>query len=74
MEARPSLSEPGSPAPHTALDPELVERKIERYFELCDLAQELGLAGIKHRHPEATPSSSVPADFRPQQVNRHCAA
>ena len=55
MEDRPSLSEPGSSAPRTALDPELVKRKIQRYFELCDLAQELALAGIKHRHPEATP-------------------
>ena len=55
MEDRPSQSEPGSPAPRTALDPDLVERKIQRYFELCDLAQELALAGIKHRHPEATP-------------------
>ena len=55
MEDRPSLSEPGSPVPHKALDPELVARKIQRYFELCDLAQELALAGIKHRHPEATP-------------------
>ena len=55
MENRPSQSESGSPLPHTVPDPELVERKIQRYFELCDLAQELALAGIKHRHPEATP-------------------
>ncbi|MBS0264756.1 MAG: hypothetical protein JSS02_22670 [Planctomycetes bacterium] len=55
MEDHPSISAPESPVPHPAVDPELVARKIQRYFELCDLSQELALAGIKHRHPEATP-------------------
>lgn len=36
-------------------DPELVERKLAQFFELCEFAKELALAGIKYRHPEAGP-------------------
>jgi hypothetical protein len=50
MENQPDVMEStGGPA-RPALDPQLVARKIDRYFELCDLAQELAIAGIKYRH------------------------
>lgn len=55
MEDQPAAIETSSPPPRPALDPQVVARKIERYFELCDLAQELAIEGIKHRHPDATP-------------------
>ncbi len=35
------------------IDPQVAARKIEQYFELCDLSMELALEGIKYRHPEA---------------------
>ena len=55
MEDSPATIEGISPPRRPTLDPIVVARKIERYFELCDLAQELAIAGIKHRHPDATP-------------------
>jgi hypothetical protein len=38
------------------LDPKVVSRKVEQFFELCEMAKELALEGIKHRHPEASPA------------------
>ena len=35
------------------IDPQTAQRKIERYFELCELSMDLALEGIKHRHPHA---------------------
>jgi hypothetical protein len=55
MDSQPASHEPGSQPPRPALDPQIVARKIERYFESCDLAQELAMAGIRHRHPDAIP-------------------
>ena len=55
MDDPPATIESNSPPSRPALDPQVVARRIERYFELCDLAQELAIAGIKHRHPDATP-------------------
>lgn len=55
MDKPPAAIAPASPPPRPTLDPDVVARKIERYFELCDLAQELAIAGIKYRHPDATP-------------------
>jgi hypothetical protein len=37
------------------LDPKLVARKLEQFFELNELATEAALAGIRYRHPEASP-------------------
>jgi hypothetical protein len=55
MDAQRATNEVRPQPPRPVLDPQLVERKIARYFELCDLAQELAMAGIKHRHPDASP-------------------
>ncbi len=55
MENQPAAIEASSPLPRPALDSQLVARKIERYFELCDLARELAMAGIKYRHPDSSP-------------------
>lgn len=35
------------------VDPQVVQKKLERYFELCELSMELALEGIRYRHPEA---------------------
>ncbi len=39
-----------------APDAQLVARKVDQFFELCELATELALEGIKLRHPEAGPA------------------
>jgi len=38
-----------------APDPQTVARKLDQFFELCELGKELALEGIKFRHPDATP-------------------
>jgi hypothetical protein len=48
----PEQHENCSPPP-TAPDPQLVARKVDQFFELCGLAEELALEGIKLRHLEA---------------------
>jgi hypothetical protein len=40
----------------TPPDPQIVARKVEQFFELCQLTKELALAGIKYRHPNASPA------------------
>jgi len=35
------------------IDPQVAQKKLERYFELCELSMELALEGIKYRHPDA---------------------
>jgi hypothetical protein len=42
--------------PRAVPDPQLVARKVDQFFELCELAKELALEGIKHRHPAAGPA------------------
>jgi hypothetical protein len=58
-------------------DSQLVEKKIEQFFELCELAKELALEGIKHRHPDAGPAdlrrlfAERLAVFRESKWRRH---
>ncbi len=35
-------------------NPEAAARKLMRYFELLDTSRQLALAGLRHRHPNAT--------------------
>jgi hypothetical protein len=35
-------------------DPETVARKLDQFFELCELGKELALEGIRYRHPNAS--------------------
>ena len=37
------------------MDPKLIAKRLERYIDLTEVCAELGMAGIKYRHPEATP-------------------
>ena len=37
-------------------DPETVARKLDQFFELCELGKELALEGIRYRHPDASPA------------------
>jgi hypothetical protein len=52
-EYSPSEQHKTCPPSPCALDPQVVARKVDQFFELCDLAQELALEGIKLRHPNA---------------------
>ena len=41
------------------LDPKEVERKLQAWFELCQFAKELSLAGLKHENPAASRAELV---------------
>lgn len=56
MPIEPDDSAPPIPPPPRKIDQKEVARKIARFFELHELATELALAGIRHRHPEASPA------------------
>jgi hypothetical protein len=77
METPHNDPQPDSRPPRAAPDPQLVARQLDRFFELCELAKELALEGIRYRHPEASPAelnrllAARLAVFREDKWRRH---
>lgn len=77
METPQDDPHPDCRPPRGVLDPQLVARKLDRFFELCELSKELALEGIRYRHPEASPAevkrllAERLAVFREDKWRRH---
>jgi hypothetical protein len=56
MQPQPHQLGGGSKTSAVPPDPHTVARKVNQFFELCELSKELALAGIKYRHPDASPA------------------